>query len=672
MHAAEAHPACPVCALPTGPDAYCECGWELRVPRRLGPVTAAMRAEFDHRLASARLEFDARAAALITAEPGRFAPWMRGTPDGAQWAAARRRAAAAAAGALDEDSARKELAAALRSLDHPGQALIIEIGPAGVGAVTVVLDASGTPHFDPDQSVHAWSEPLPGPPAHPDERLLRLAGGYGGPGRAALRDYLDEAIPAAYGDEVLVICRPAGWTLLEEAASQVALMFPGARLLRVSAKSAAAGGEVGVGGTLGPLTASMPLLRGYGVVVASVDPVTGMVAPATRPLFQPGDPPGTQASVTLRRFPGDRNQATLAVAIDAAWSTEPHVVAVHTVPQPEQPRYRVSAVLDPAGRVRFTEPRGVTEDGRPWADVWAAVPRQVDVRPAAVDLVCAVELGGKRAQVRQRRDLVRELLEEIAREYPDEDCPRVSVIGCADHVYAPGEESRRVVRGIPLGPLDEAREALAELRSDEIRYPDAAPLEDLLHDAYRMLAASRAAGRVGRLLLVAAGRRPHPKALTVSPVPGARIVQPCPQRHDWRNLLRQLDKAGVLTVAVADSPARPVRAGFWAEAARDGLHTLSSVTAQSVGADLGLFVRTGQRTGLPLPALTRTPMLLWTKGKKDRDDDDERRRRTHGAAPDGAHRPVGPSRQRQDHLPGRAEHRSAAVTRAADAAVRNG
>jgi hypothetical protein len=218
-----------------------------------------------------------------------------------------------------------------------------------------------------------------------------------------------------------------------------------------------------------------------------------------------------------------------------------------------------------------------------------------------VDLVCAVELAGDAALVARRRDLVRELLIELAREYPDAASPKVSVIGCLDHVYAPGEETRRVVRRVPLGSLDDAVASLAELRGDEIRYPDAAPLEDLLYDAHRMLAGSRASGRVGRLLLVAA-RRPHPPSLTVSQVPGARIVQPCPQRHDWRALMRQLDRAGVRTVAVADTSAGRSRAGFWAEAVKDRLHALPSATARSVGEDLGLFVRHGQRTGLPLPA----------------------------------------------------------------------
>lgn len=602
MHAADARPACPVCTRPVLAEPYCECGWQLRAARRLGPVTDDLRADFDGRLAAARHGYDARAAALITAEPGRFARWIRGgAPDSAQWAAARRDAVTAVSGAIDEELARKELATALRGLEDGAQALIIEIGPEGIGITRASMDATGTPRFDAAQPARSWPELLPGLSAHPDERMLQLAGGPGGPGRAALRDCVDKAVQAVqalYGDAVLVVCRPAGWALLEEAAERIALAFPGSWLLRVAAEAAAPGAPV----TLGTLTASMPLLRGYGVVVATVDPVTGTVAPATQPLFQPGDVPGAQALVTLRRFPGDPERVTLAVAVDAAWSAEPRVVAVHTVPPPERPLYQVSAVLDASGQVRFTGPRGVTEDSRPWSDVWAGVPRQVDVRPTAVDLVCAIELAGEPGQFSRRRELVRELLEELGREYPDDASPRVSVIGCADHRYVPGEENQGVVRGVPLGPLADALSWLGGQRGEPVAYHDAAPLEELLHGAHRMLARGPVAGRARRLLLVA-GRRPHPAANKVGAVPGAVVVHPCPQNYDWRSLSRRLDGAGVRTVVVADAPpARATRAGFWAEVATGGLHRLSGTTARAVGEDLGLFVRDGQQTGLPLPA----------------------------------------------------------------------
>ena len=605
MRAADPIPACPVCALPVGAGDYCECGWVLRGPRRLGPVTDAVRADFDRRLAAATLEFDARAAALVSSVPGRFARWIRGgPPDRAQWATARRQAAVAADEAVDDSTARKEFAALLRGVAPGGQALLIEVVPEGIVVTRAVMGATGAPRYEADQPVRPWPDLVPGLSAHPEERLLQLAGGRGRPETAELRDRLDEALrePAAElagAAAVLIVCGPAGWTLPEAVAGLCAELFPGARVLRVAGDAAAAGT-----GSIGRLTAAMPLLHGYGVIVATVDPVTGAVAAATQPLFAPGDAPGARASVTLRRFPGDRERATLAVAVDAAWSAEPQVVAVHTIPQPE-PLYQVSAVLDPSGQVRFTEPPGIGEDSRPWTEVRACVPSAVDVRPAAVDLVCAIDLAGSHGQVARRKKLVSDLLGELAREYPESAAPRVSVIGCVDHRYEPGAESKAVVRGAPLGALDHAVRALAELRGDEIRYPEAASLEDLLYEAHRMLARARKAGRVGRLLLVA-GRRPHPPALTVSPRPGAPLVQPCPKRYDWRDLTRQLGKAGVGTVAVADTlPMRAAKGGFWAETGADGLYSLPAATAQALGEDLGLLVREEQRPGLPLPALAQ-------------------------------------------------------------------
>jgi hypothetical protein len=600
MHAADVrHPGCPVCARPAADDPDCaDCGWELRTPRRPGPVTAAMRAQFDQRLAAARRAHDARAAALIAAEPDRFAPWIRdGQPDGAEWASARRNAAAVTADAADEASAGEEVVAVLRGLARDGAAAIVEIGVDGIGVTRAVLDALGVPRFEPDQPVQPWTDLLPTLSAHPDERLFQLAGGLAGQDRAELSSRLaavmPAVVPAVPGQHVLVICRPAGWPLLEDAARLACLTSARARLLRVALPPSGVASLAG--GVLDSLTAAMPLLHGYGVVVASVDPVSGAVRPETRLLFQPGDGPGAEASVTLRRFPGDRDPATLAVAVDGS-GPDSQVVSVYSVPQPEQPTYRVSAVLEAAGRIRFTQPRGITPDERPWPDLLAAMPKQVDVRPGPLDLVCAIELAGSKEQVDRRRDLVRALLERLDGEYPDAESLRVGLLGCTDHVFSPGEERRRVVRREPLGPVPDALAALGGFRGAEIRYRDAAPIEDMLHEAHRMLAADRAAGRAGRLLLVA-GRRPHPPAL------GAGLVQPCPFRCDWAALIRQLAQAAVAVVAVADEmPGRAARNAFWAQAGRAGVHALTETNARRVGEDLGVFVRHSHRIAVPLPA----------------------------------------------------------------------
>src|SRR5258707_12561941 len=96
--------ACPVCGLPARTRHACAEGdWTVRSARRLGPVTGEMRADFDRKLAAARRQFDATAAALVSADPGRLARWIRGgTPSPGEWSAARLAAARAAGGARDE------------------------------------------------------------------------------------------------------------------------------------------------------------------------------------------------------------------------------------------------------------------------------------------------------------------------------------------------------------------------------------------------------------------------------------------------------------------------------------------------------------------------------------------------------------------------------------------
>ena len=153
-----------------------------------------------------------------------------------------------------------------------------------------------------------------------------------------------------------------------------------------------------------------------------------------------------------------------------------------------------------------------------------------------------------------------------------------------------------MVRRQSLGDLADAQLALANFRGDRIRYADAAPLEDMLYEAQRMLADSRGGGRSARLLLVA-GRRAHPRIL------GEDLVQPCPFGCDWSGLIRRLAGSAVSVVAVVDSmPGRAARKRFWADVGPAGLHALPDTSAQEVGADLGVSTRPGQRIGVPLPA----------------------------------------------------------------------
>src|SRR5260370_1388130 len=170
------------------------------------------------------------------------------------------------------------------------------------------------------------------------------------------------------------------------------------------------------------------------------------------------------------------------------------------MPVPDEPVYEVRAVLDAPGQVRFTKPHGVTRLSRPWQEVLAGIPDRVDVQAGPVDLVCALELGGAKAVVDRRRDLIRDLLEYLANEYPGNgERLRVGILGCTDHVFAPGRQEQKVVRRAPLSALPSAQSALARFQGISIQYPDAAPLEALQHVAHVILEAARALGRARQL-----------------------------------------------------------------------------------------------------------------------------------------------------------------------------
>jgi hypothetical protein len=397
--------------------------------------------------------------------------------------------------------------------------------------------------------------------------------------------------------QALVLCQPAGWRLVEDAARRMQASLGAARLVRIAGLP-----EKG-NGLLATVADRVPLLRGYAVVVAAIAPASGAVTIETRPLFRPGDARGAESVLTLRRAPGDRDATTLAVAIGTDASPAGtavngaglDVLSLHSVPLPAQPVYQVRAVLDAPGRVRFTAPGGVTRQSRPWQDVLAALPERVEYHDGPVDLICALELAGPKSVVDRRRDLVRELLRHLAEEYSgEEDRLRVGLLGCTDHVFAPGEERKKVVRTKELGPLSDALPALARFEGTDVRYQPAAPVEDLLHMADRMLAQAHATGRAARLLLVA-GRRAHPRKL------GPELVHPCPFKCDWRVTASSLSNACVPVLAVVDAmPGRAARAEFWARVAPAGVRALDAASSPDIAADLGLTVRRGQRFGIPL------------------------------------------------------------------------
>ena len=475
---------CPVCGRPAGPaapGATCAgCGWLLYLPPRAGPVTAGLRRDFDSRLQAARrnqAERDGRA-----------------------------------------------LAAALSNVIgdlHPGiTSTVIDVGADQVAVTAVYLDDAGSPQVRDDAGV-AWTAVVGTLAATGQVRKAQLADGIDALDDDRIARLLRDRMPPVPAGRVLVICRPAGWRVLAAAATALAAR-PRAQLLRLSGLN-----DASVRRELADLAARAPLRCPYRLMTVTVDSQTGAVALRPCQLFAAGAEPDTKASLPLRRMPGDVSDTTLAIFADtggnsggiAGAAADP--LALYSVPWPAGTATRLRAILDGPGRVRIIEPPGAVPHPGTWAQVRDQIPRRVSTAAAPVDLVCAIDLAGTPDAVRQRKDLVRDLVQLLGADYPDGRRLRVGVVTCTDHVFGHrrGAEFDQVARASELVPAAEALAWLGEQKTADIRYKLCAPVEDLLSESRRLLAASRRQRRIPLLLTVAGRARIPTRSLVTTGCP---------------------------------------------------------------------------------------------------------------------------------------------------------
>jgi hypothetical protein len=585
---------CPVCGRPAGSEPGCaECGWPLRSPLRAGPVTAQLRAGYTSRLHDAQQTLDARVVARITDDPLPYQHCIRGgVPGAAQWATARQSATRDSGDAGGEPALRAALADVVSGLGAGTQATVAEVSGDGITVSRTGVDRSGTPWLEEAFS-RTWTVLLPMLSGRREEREFQLAGGLHGVDRGGLAERLRGGlagladIPAG---EVLVICRPAAWMILEWAAAGLLAAWPQARLLRVAPPA----GSIPVAAMLAGLTTEAPLRDAYQLMVAVVDDISGAVAIQPRQIFAPGDTPGTECRLRLLRPPGETDDTALAIFSSSA---EPggEPLALYSAKLSPERQFQLRVILDGPGRARITDP-AVTDHPGAWHQIRDEIPDRVDVTVGPADLVCAIELAGPVPEVRARLRLVRTLLERVADDQVASAQLRVGVVTCTDHDFERGQEYRPVVKGVVVGPVQDALAWLARQTTATVSYPRAAPIEDLLYESSIMLADARATGRAARLLLVG-GRRPHPYPQ------GTETVMRCPLQYKWQEILRQLTgEAGARCVAVTKAVAgNRGHAAIWEELGPAGLYWLPDTTAQVIGEDLGLLARQVQRIPIPLP-----------------------------------------------------------------------
>ncbi|WP_207400132.1 hypothetical protein, partial [Actinomadura fibrosa] len=310
----------------------------------------------------------------------------------------------------------------------------------------------------------------------------------------------------------------------------------------------------------------------------------------------------------VARPPGDADATVLAAV--AATPDRWTLLTAGAARLPAGSRTEVRAVLDGPGRVRITAPDGLRPVTERLPEMLDGLPERLDVLTEPVDLICAVELGGVDELVQRRLDLLRGLVSVLDVTYPGSDLVRVAVLGYRDHAYGRGRERRRAVLGDWLGTPVKAVEALGRLRPSPVEYPEASPVEDVLHEIAARLArgrtpstgpvplpgdAARAPERApARTVLLTVGARPpHP------PVQGDDDVLPCQFERNWQAALAGIARAGASCAAVLPPGAdrgHPV----WAALGAGGLHDIDDIDARRLGVGLGLLPPVPQNLTLPL------------------------------------------------------------------------
>jgi hypothetical protein len=540
---------CPVCGRQVraqGTQASCaECGWPLNTPLRAGMLTTEMRQEFGKRLRQARKDQAKR----------------------------------------DERTLEAVLGEVIASVRPDREATVIEVGLDRIEMVTAYLDVMDSPQVRDGWSVD-WTSVLPDLPAGEQDRHARLIDGVTGLGHDRIAALLRDRLPPWPDNGALVVCRAAGGQVLEAAAEAVTRATrPAPRLLHVAGTNGTPARSM-----LAEAAAKAPLRRPYYLLTAAVDARTGDVHLRPRQLFAVGARPGAEATLTLRRMPGDAADTTLAIFAGngrADWS-KVKPLAMYQVPV--VPSFR--AVLGGPGRVQITKPAREVEPST-WAQVYRRIPSRVATTSSPVDLVCAIDLSGPVEVVLKRKGLVRDLIQLLVNEYPDERQLRVAIVTCTDHVFGRGrgKEDQPVTDRSELGSAAEALAWLATTEGVNRKDFHCTPVEDLLQESLNLLTPRRRPR-----LITLAGRPPHPYPQR------ADGTMACPLKFDWRLIVGELDGLGARYAVVVDAlpPVRAPERADWNRLGPAGQYSLPTATARQVVEGLGLLAGHDQRIPLPL------------------------------------------------------------------------
>lgn len=482
--------------------------------------------------------------------------------------------------------------------------VLIDAGADGVSVLVVRPDAVDGPDDPWTREDHAW-ERLAGTvlASGADERAFQLAGGLHAVDRARLTEALDlelarlvERLP--YGVTTVLVDSAPGWTVPGLAISRLRLLRPDARVVRITRHAA---------DELSAAVVRQPLRMPYWLIGAQFDGPSAQ--PVLVPLFPAGSTAGKEAVVRVARGPGGAdNDVVLAVVAAPEHPPllyEPRPVSVLATRLPRGV-LSLRASFDGPGRVRWPDLAETRPDTRPLDHLYAQTRACPSPATVAVEVLCAIELGGPAGPAAARRALLADTLELVAADLGEH--AGVSVRAYREHSFELGEERDAVVEGVWNLAPDEAMDAVAALPHRARPYQtDAAPLEDALAEIVAFVERERdVRGWLNdmhrppyRVLVVLAGRPPHPRGQGQDPL--RELAQPCPRKDDWRAAVDTLNRLGVRLVTVLDTATDPDR-DYWTALGAHGRLTLEGLTPRALADAMGLVAPGGATVPFPLMA----------------------------------------------------------------------
>jgi hypothetical protein len=460
------------------------------------------------------------------------------------------------------------LASLIARLSGDETLAVAEFGPDSIIVWEIHLDLNGTPRvrYWPEQweSLHDAYGMLA------EQELIRFIQ----PGQRSPRMLVRSGAASMAADQALGIASAS---------------FPGATTLH---------GPSPLRYLLAEAVSRVPISQWYELVVLRPAPSGELVLTAEL-LFPPEATRGDTQAITLRCEPSDEDGTVFAVVCRGS---EPsfRLVSMDSARVPPS-TYHVTATLLRPGAVRFGGlPVKLARDPRNWQEVLDTVPARFEATEP-VHLIIAIESCGTDEQVFERVHWAGQFVRDVAGGAAGP--VTYSLVGYGAHSFMHGTRDDPVEM---LGWADETDTVLDGLNlltargGTEAGYSRAARIECMLARVAGEL--SQDHSPAGRPVLVTVGTRPaFPHRID----PASEII-PCPNRHDWRALLKDLRAShpGISFGAVhdpdPDADAAKPTADVWGHLGADALARTSMADSWQFAVELGLLPGASQYVPFPM------------------------------------------------------------------------